>query len=198
MTRRLLLRLAGAVAAMWPLPTLRALAWPAAQSASSLDVSTLTAVAEVVLPSSLSAEERRDTVTTFVAWVDGYRADADAGHGYGNTRLRRTGASPAAAYPAQLAALVAAARAEGAASFAALGLDARRRLIESALTTPARVTQLPSRPSGAHVVADFMGLFFHGPHGYNLAYDAAIDREDCRGLDGSDRPPASLSRERDR
>ena len=67
-----------------------------------------------------------------------------------------------------------------------------RRVIEAALTTPTRVTQLPSQPNGAHVVADFMGQFFHGQTGYNLAYRAAINREDCRGLDGSDAPPAPL------
>lgn len=190
MTRRLWLRLVGAVAAALPLTSVRAFAW--AQSASALNTATLDAVAEVVLPSALSAGERGYAVSAFVEWVAGYRPGADAGHGYGNTRLRRTGPSPASAYPDQLAALEAAARAEGAASFPALALDARRRLIEAALTAPARVTQLPSRPNGAHVVADFMGHFFHGQAGYNLAYRAAINREDCRGLDGSDTPPPPL------
>lgn len=193
MTRRLWLRLAAAVGAAWPLSALRALAWPGAQPAVSLDVATLTAIAEVVFPSSLRAEDRDGAVTTFVAWVEGYRADADAGHGYGSTRLRRTSASPASAYPAQLAALNEAARSRGAASLAALAPAARREVIAAALTTPARITQMPARPAGAHVVADFMGLYFHGPQGYNLAYGAAINREDCRGLEGSDRPPASLS-----
>lgn len=190
MTRRLWLRLVGAVAAALPLSSLRALAW--AQSAPALNTATLGAIAEVVLPSVLTARERADAVTAFVGWVAGYRAGADAGHGYGNARLRRTASSPASAYPDQLAALEAAAKAEGAASLSALAIDARRRVIEAALTTPTRVTQLPSRPNGAHVVADFMGQFFHGQTGYNLAYRAAINREDCRGLDGSDAPPAPL------
>ena len=190
MTRRLWLRLVGAVAAALPLSSLRAFAW--AQSAPTLNTATLGAIAEVVLPSVLSAGERADAVTAFVEWVAGYRAGADAGHGYGNTRLRRTASSPASAYPDQLAALEAAAKAEGAASLSALAVDARRRVIEAALTTPTRVTQLPSQPNGAHVIADFMGQFFHGQTGYNLAYRAAINREDCRGLDGSDAPPEPL------
>jgi hypothetical protein len=130
-------------------------------------------------------------VTQFVEWVANYREGADAGHGYGSTRLRSTGASPAAAYPAELAALEEAARAQGAASLAALGEDSRRAIIEAALTSPQRITQLPARPSGQHVVTDFMGQFFHGPQGYNLAYRAAINREDCRGLAGSDQAPES-------
>lgn len=190
MTRRLWLRLVGAVAAALPLSSLRAFAW--AQAAPTLNTATLGAIAEVVLPSELTAAERADAVTVFVEWVAGYRADADAGHGYGNTRLRRTGPSPASRYPEQLAALEAAATAEGATSLSALAIDARRRIIETALTTPTRITQLPSQPNGAHVIADFMGQFFHSQHGYNLAYRAAINREDCRGLDGSDAPPAPL------
>ena len=190
MTRRLWLRLVGAVAAALPLSSLRAYAW--AQPAPTLSTATLGAIAEVVLPSALTAEERADAVTAFVEWVAGFRAGADAGHGYGNTRLRKTSASPASRYPEQLAAIETAAKAEGAASLSALPIDARRRVIEAALTTPTRVTQLPSQPNGAHVVADFMGQFFHGQTGYNLAYRAAINREDCRGLDGSDAPPAPL------
>lgn len=192
MTRRLWLRLVGAVAAALPLSSLRAFAWTPSQAAPALNTATLNAIAEVVLPSSLSAQERAGAVTAFVDWVGGYRAGAEAGHGYGTTRLRRTGPSPASAYPDQLAALEAAARAEGAASLSAMAVDARRRVIESALTTPTRITQLPAQPNGAHIIADFMGQFFHGPSGYNLAYRAAINRLDCRGLDGSDAPPAPL------
>jgi hypothetical protein len=85
-----------------------------------------------------------------------------------------------------------AARATGAASFSALSLEARRGIIETALTSPQRVIQLPARPAGVHVVADFMGLFFHGQQGYNLAYRAAINREECRGLAGSEKAPGDL------
>lgn len=190
MTRRLWLRLAGAVAAAVPLSSLRAFAW--APSSPTLNTATLDAIAEAVLPSVLTVEERADAVRAFVEWVAGYRPAADAGHGYGNSRLRKTPPSPASAYPDQLAALEAAAKAEGAASLSALAVAARRRVIEAALTTPARVTQMPSQPNGVHVVADFMGRFFHGQTGYNLAYQAAIYREECRGLDGSDAPPAPL------
>jgi hypothetical protein len=91
-----------------------------------------------------------------------------------------------------LAALEAAARAAGAASLNAASVEARGAIIEAALTTPQRITQLPARPNGAHVVADFMGLFFHGQQGYNLAYRAAINREECRGLAGSEKAPGGL------
>ena len=192
MTRRLWLRLVSAVAAALPLSSLRAFGWTQSPSVPTLNTETLGAIAEVVLPSGLTAVERADAVHAFVEWVGGYRSGAEAGHGYGNTRLRRTASSPASAYPDQLAALEAAAVAEGATSLSALAIGTRRRLIEAALNTPTRVTQLPSQPTGVHVVADFMGQFFHGPSGYNLAYRAAINRADCRGLEGSEAPPAPL------
>lgn len=204
MTRRTLLRWAAALAATWPLSSIKALAHASRQATRGTDsvrgqspltrehVATLHGVADVVLPSALSADERQLAVTVFVDWVANYREGAEVGPGYGATRLRTTGPPPTGAYPAQLAALEAAARAGGAASFGAATLEARRAIVEAALTSPQRVTQLPSRPNGVHVVADFMGLFFNGQQGYNLAYRAAINREECRGLAGSEKAPGGL------
>lgn len=204
MTRRTLLRWAALLAATWPLSSLKVLAIARQQATrGTQDVrgqspltrehsATLRAVADVVLPSTLAADDRQLAVTLFVEWVANYRAGAEVGPGYGSPRLRATGPPPTAAYPSQLAALEAAARATGAASFGALSLDVRRGIIEAALTAPQRVTQLPAHPTGVHVVADFMGLFFHGQHGYNLAYRAAINRDECRGLAGSEKAPGGL------
>ena len=194
MTRRTLLRWAAALAATWPLSSLKVLAIARRQATRLTPghTATLRAVADVVLPSTLSIDERQQAVTEFADWVANYREGAEVGPGYGSPRLRTTGPPPTAAYPSQLAALEAAAKAGGAASFNAADLEARRRIIEDALTTPQRITQLPAHPSGAHVVADFMGLFFHGQHGYNLAYRAAINRDECRGLAGSEKAPGGL------
>lgn len=194
MTRRALLRLAALLAATWPLSSLKVLAAAKLQAPrlTREHSTTLRAVADVVLPSTLSAEERQLAVTLFVEWVANYREGAELGPGYGSPRLRSTGPPPTAGYPAQLAALESAAKAAGAVSFGALSREARRGIIETALTSPQRITQLPARPAGVHVVADFMGLFFHGQQGYNLAYRAAINREECRGLAGSEKAPGGL------
>lgn len=194
MTRRTLLRWAALLAATWPLSSVKVLA--AARRQATLlrrdHAATLRAVADVVLPSALSSDDRQMAVTTFLDWVANYREGAEVGPGYGTTRLRTTGPPPTAAYPAQLAALESAARAGGATSFGAASIETRRALIEAALTSPRPVTQLPARPNGVHVVADFMGLFFHGQAGYNLAYRAAINRDECRGLAGSENAPGGL------
>ena len=156
-------------------------------------IATLKGIADVVLPSSLDRTARDRVVTQFVAWVGGYREGADRGHGYGSSSLSQpSGPSPAARYPEQFAALDRAAASRGAASFAALAIDGRRALVEAALNEPQPVQRLPNRPTGANLVADFMGFYFTGGDAWDLAYRASIGRDRCRALDGSDRAPSPL------
>jgi hypothetical protein len=157
---------------------------------TATQVATLTAMAEVVLPSAIGAAGRDSAVEDFVRWLRNYREGADTGHGYGAATLSRpTGPSPAARYPEQFAALDRAARAAGAASFAALAQAGRRAIVAAALEGPPRVTRLPARPTGANLVADFMGLWFNSAAAFDLAYNAQIGRDTCRSLDGSDKAP---------
>jgi hypothetical protein len=189
MYRRTLLQWLAAVAAATPLSRLRLFAQVA--SLSDENIAALGAIAEVVLPTSLGRAGRDRVVAAFVVWVRNYREGADRGHGYGSSNLSApTGPSPAARYPAQFAALDRAARAEGAVSFSAMPLDRRRAVIEMALETPQPVANMPARPNGANLVADFMGFYFNGQDAQDLAYRAAIGRYACRGLDGSEREPA--------
>ena len=150
-------------------------------------------IAEVVLPGDLGDTGRREAVSAFVRWVRHYKEGADTDHGYGNTRIRTTGPSPGRHDPAHLAALDAAAREHGAAGFAAASPDVRRSLVESALTA-AKVERLPSRPNGAHVASDLMGHYFNSPAAEDLCYRAAIGRDSCRGLPGSEARPAPLTK----
>lgn len=153
---------------------------------ADLDASTLDAIAEVVLPAEA---DRKAAVRRFLEWIAGYREGADTDHGYGNTRVRPTGPSPAAGYPAQIAALDTAARARGAANFAAAPFAQRRSIIEAAVTD-AKVDRLPARPTGGHIATDLMGHYFGSPEANDLCYRAAIGRDACRGLAGSDKAPA--------
>jgi hypothetical protein len=146
----------------------------------------LVALADVVLPSE---SDRKAALTAFVAWIDDYKENADTDHGYGNTRIRATGPSPAGNYAQQLAALESAARAAGAASFAAATLDQRRTLVAAAITD-AKVERLSARPTGGHIAADLMGHYFNSSAANDLCYRAAINRDACRGLAGSENPPA--------
>jgi hypothetical protein len=128
-----------------------------------------------------------------VAWFVSYREGADMGHGYGASTLRPpSAASPALRYPQQFAALDAAARDRGAAAFAALAPAARREVIEKLLDEPQRVNRLPARPTGANLIADFMGSYFTSADAWDRCYRAEIRRDSCRTLDDSAAEPRPL------
>jgi hypothetical protein len=149
---------------------------------AGIDENRLQAVADIVLPSELGIEGRARVVGQFLRWLREYRADADMDHGYGFTRLRRTAASPSAKYRAQLEALDQ--------ETAQNGGD-RRRAIEAAILN-AKVERLPARPDGGHVATDLMAFYFTSDEANDLAYRAAIGRDACRSLDGSQHRPAPL------
>jgi len=194
MRRRTVLQSLAAVVVVRPLTKLGLLAQSAQPSAlKDREIATIKAIAEVTLPSAAGAEGRDQGVAQFVAWVRNYKEGADRGHGYGNSQLAQpTGPSPASRYPAQFAALDKAAADQGAASFAALAPAARRAIVENALNTPQPTTRLPARPTGANLIADFMGLYFNSPEAVDLCYRAAIERDTCRGLENSEQAPRPL------
>jgi hypothetical protein len=156
--------------------------------AEGVDPAVLAAIAEVVLPSEC---DRSQAVAAFTQWIANYKDGADTDHGYGNTRVRNTGPSPARNYTTQIGALDEAARATGAAGFAAAAPDARRAIIAAAIAD-AKVERLPARPTGAHIASDLMGHYFGSSAASDLCYRAAIGRDMCRGLPGSNRKPAPL------
>ena len=151
----------------------------------ALDAATLVALADTVLPSEA---DRKAALAAFIAWIDNYKEGADTDHGYGNTRIRATGPSPARDYPAQLAALDTAAGAAGAQSFARATPEQRRVLVAAALAA-AKVERLPARPTGGHIAADLMGHYFNSSAANDLCYRAPIHRDACRGLAGSEHAP---------
>lgn len=186
-SRRKALKTIGAAAAAVPMLRIDAGA-QATSPAGAPDAGVLNAIAEVVLPGDC---DRSAAVTAFSRWIRDYHEGADTDHGYGFTRIRSTGPSPARNYPAQVAALDAAARAAGAAAFASAPPAARRSILESAFAA-AKIDRLPPHPNGAHVAADLMAHYFHSADAEDLCYRAAIERDSCRGLPGSENAPAPL------
>jgi hypothetical protein len=195
-TRRSALKTFGAVAAS-PValdPAARVLLRD--QAGTDLDSAMLDAIAEAVLPTELDAQGRARVVADFLRWIQNYRVEAETDHGYGFTRIRSTGASPATTYPEQFAALERAAATAKTGSngkaFVGLSVDARRAAISAALVE-ARIERLPTRPNGAHIAADLMGFYFNSPAALDLCYRAQIGRDRCRGLEGSEKAPAPLA-----
>jgi len=187
MKRRTLLQLLGSLAAAVSRPgRLFAQAAPLGPS----DEARVRAIAEAVLPDEIGAAGRDAAVKSFLGWVRDYRADAETDHGYGFTRLRRTGPSPAAHYAEQLNALDDEARKRGR-SFADLPVADRQTVLETAITA-ARVERLPARPDGGHVATDFMASYFRSIEANDLCYRSRIGRDTCRALAGSTERPAPL------
>lgn len=183
MRRRTLLRWIASLGSATRFTTLRTWAQTAAFPGDHSQ--TLAALAAIVLPSEVGPEGARAIARNFERWVREYRPGAEMDHGYGFTRLRNKPASPAPAYLRQLESL----------GPALTGADpaAARRAVESALDE-ARITDLPRTPDGRHVASDLMAFYFRSSDANDLCYRAAIGRDKCRGLAGSDNPPAELAR----
>jgi hypothetical protein len=136
----------------------------------------LRALARVVLPSELGPARLDATADAFARWVREYRPGAEMDHGYGFTRLRNKPSSAASVYLRQLQELGAAVTAE----------KVRAALDE------AKIADLPRTPDGRHVAADLMAFYFRSSDANDLCYRAAIGRDKCRGLAGSEQPPEAL------
>jgi hypothetical protein len=142
----------------------------------------LVSLAAVVLSTELGADGIRSVAQAFERWVRDYLPGAEMEHGYGITRLRNKPASPAPTYLKQLDALRPALTGDAA---------SQQKAVEAALEE-AKITDLPRSPDGRHVITDLMAFYFRGSDANDLCYRAAIGRDKCRGLAGSNNPPTGL------
>jgi hypothetical protein len=170
--RTVLQRIAGACGLL-PFPAFRV--WAQTITFPGKHQATLRGIASIVLPAELGRDGAEQVADQFESWVRGYRSGAAMESGYGFPRLRSKPASPAPAYVTQLETLA--------------GAD--RAAVEAALDK-AGIKELPRQPDGRNVIADLMSFYFHSSDANDLCYRAAIRREDCRGLPGSDNPPPPL------
>jgi hypothetical protein len=177
MKRRTILQMIAAAAA---LPIHRVRLWAQTRELPPAAVATLHDIAPTVLPASIGAERRRALVERFVVWARDYREGVALTHGYGHPRLQKTAPSPVPTYVVQLAELDRESRARGGA-FSTLPLETRRSLLDAAFTS-AGLRGMPPRPSGQHVVADLMALYFRSTEANDDCYHAMIQREVCRPI----------------
>lgn len=133
----------------------------------------LRALANLVLPSRSNPDQVADR---FIRYVKEYRPGADTEHGYGFTRVRPKPPSPAQEYIQQLA---------------AFPTPLTKEAVAAALDQ-LQIKELPRIPDGKSIVADLMSFYFRSAEANDLCYQAAIQRDTCRGLEGSSRKPAPL------
>jgi len=182
MLRRTVLQWIAAATGTLPFPAFRA--WAQTANFPGKHQATLRELAAVVLPAELGRAGVDRIADQFEQWVRDYRPGAGMDHGYGFTHVRSKPPSPASTYLAQLEAL--------GEPLALSDQDGKRKAIESALDQ-AGIKDLPRQPDGKHVVTDLMSFYFHGSDANDLCYRAAIRRDSCRGLKGSDAPPPSMT-----
>jgi hypothetical protein len=159
------------------------------------DPRTLHALGEAVLPTELGRAGTQAAVTDFQRWIAGYRENAELLHGYGTSALERSGPTPATRWAAQLDALDATARREGARSFAALGLDRRREMVRAELTA-LRAERIPPVGRAPHVALALLAHWYGRPEATDRCYEAHTAKESCRPLAASPRKPLPLARVR--
>ena len=153
---------------------------------------TLDALGAAVLPAELGSGQVGQVVAGFRRWIDGYRENAELNHGYGNSRLRFTGPTPATRWTKQLDDLDSAARVAHGVSFAALTVVQRQEIVRPLI---AAERGIPSSPeSGAHVALALLGFFYGSPLATDLCYEAAIGKNMCRSLGDSSKHPAPRTR----
>jgi hypothetical protein len=143
---------------------------------SARERTVLESLANIVLPASLGSGGGKKVADEFVVYVHDYRPGADTEHGYGFTRVVPKPPSPARRYAEQLNALP-----------APLTKDAVKQAL-----TQSGVKELPRVPDGKSVIADLMAFYFRSSEANDLCYRAEIGRDQCRGLNGSDRTPKPL------
>jgi hypothetical protein len=181
--RRTLLQLAANLSGLLRLSSVRG--WAQAANFPANQDGTLRALATVVLPRELGTAGIDRVAEGFIRWVRNYRVGAEMDHGYGSTRLRSKSASPAVAYLLHLEALRPA--------LASGDAESRRQAVAAALEQ-AKISELSRMPDGRHVAADLMSFYFRSSDANDLCYRAAIGRDLCRGLDGSEQAPAPLKK----
>ena len=195
MKRRDLLKLGATLTLSGPRGGIAA---PAPQTEGAADILPTIAkhlwpVAEAVLPASLGASGQTDALAAFMAWLRDHRAGNHLEHGYGHTRVTRTGGAPTREYAAQLRALDAAARRGHNQSFVSLDVATRQTLVAADLHA-LKIDSLGGRPSGAHVASDLMTHYFSSAEANDLCYEVEIGRDSCRALEGSGERPEPLTK----
>jgi len=185
--RRFLATLAAAV----PVAAIARRAHAAAVVHLESDPSTLDALAEAVLPSSLGRAGARRAAATFREWGAGYRENAELVHGYGTSRLRSTGPTPVTRWATQLDQLEARAHSEHQRSFRQLTAEQRTALVRAVLQGE-RLDRMPAVAGANHVALALVAHFYESPAAQDLCYGAQIGRETCRPLAAQARKPLPL------
>ena len=163
--------------------------------ASGAPATALRALGEVVLPSELGPERSRQVISDFQRWIDGYRQSVELTHGYGTSRLRFSGPTPATRWAGQLEALDAESRRRHAKPFAAITTERREAIVRQVLSDD-RLDRIPTIGEARHVAVALLAFFYDSPAATDLCYQARIGRQTCRPLAQAAMQPVNIGTRR--
>jgi hypothetical protein len=186
--RRFLASLAAAI----PLNVVVRRAHAAAVRHLESDPATLDALGEAVLPSQLGRAGITRAVGAFRDWGKSYGENAELVHGYGTSRLRKTGPTPVTHWTSQLDALDSASQAKLGRPFKGASVAQRADLVREALKGE-RLDRMPNVADANHVAVALLSHFYESSTAADLCYDARIGRETCRPLAQQSRKPLPLA-----
>ena len=155
----------------------------------------LRALADVVLPSELGPESTGQVVRDFQRWIDAYRQGVELTHGYGTSRLRFSGPTPATRWAGQLDALDAESRRRHAKPFAEVTTERREAILREVLRED-RLDRIPAVGEARHVAIALVAFFYDSPAATDLCYESRIGRQTCRPLAQAAMEPARIGRRR--
>jgi hypothetical protein len=157
-----------------------------------LDRATLEALGRIVLPvTTLGGAGVARVVGDFLTWLDGFEAVAERDHPYGSGDIRYGPPHPAPLWQSQLEALDIEAGKRFDKAFVDLAGTRQREILERQL--PEHIPDdMPYAGAATHVAIGLIAWFYATPEANDLAHEAKIGRESCRGLESGAAKPEPL------
>lgn len=154
-----------------------------------LDRKVLDALARIVLPrTALGDAGIERSVDNFLAWLEGFEPVAERDHPYGDGEIRYGPPDPAPLWQSQLEALNLEAEKRFGMPYVDTG-EARQREILQRQLPDHLPDDMPYAGAATHVAIGLLAWFYATPEANDLAHNAAIGRETCRGLaSGAEKP----------
>jgi hypothetical protein len=160
--------------------------------APDLDRATLEALGRVVLPATALGDAGiTPAIDDFLAWLDAFEPVTELDHPYYSSDINYGPPDPAPLWGAQLEALDIEARRRFDTDFSALE-EGRRRFVLLRQLPQHVPAELPFAANAPHVAIGLLAWFYATPEANDLALEAKVGRESCRGLETGPDEPAPL------
>lgn len=154
-----------------------------------LDRAVLDALGHIVLPrTALGDTGIEGAISEFLSWLDAFEPVTERDHPYYSPEINYGPPHPAPLWGSQLDAMNREAQQRHDKAFPAIGEDQQRFILDHQL--PENIPQdLPYAGSAPHVAIGLLAWFYATPEANDLALQAKIGRQSCRGLQGSPDKP---------